>query len=126
MAREEYRSSAGPNVTWDLPISSARGKNTVTLDLKSARARAIFLAMAAKADGSTDEVTRWPQRIEREMIVKLLNPLTGTTAAAPAPGFAIKFGRTPASYDRPASVPGAHSEEILARFANLSAHKRSN
>ena len=94
--------------------------------LKSARARAIFLAMAAKADGSTDEVTRWPQRIEREMIVKLLNPLTGTTAAAPAPGFAIKFGRTPASYDRPASVPGAHSEEILARFANLSAHKRSN
>ncbi|MBI3372523.1 MAG: CoA transferase [Betaproteobacteria bacterium] len=70
---------------------------------------------------STDEVMRWPQLLEREMIVKLVNPLTGTTAAASAPGFPIKFSRTPASYDSPAPVPGAHSEEILARFANLSA-----
>lgn len=70
---------------------------------------------------SADEVMRWPQLIEREMIVRLLNPLTGTTAAASAPGFPIKFSRTPASYDSPAPVPGAHSEEILARFANLSA-----
>ena len=70
---------------------------------------------------SADEVMRWPQLIERGMIVRLLNPLTGTTAAASAPGFPIKFSRTPASYDSPAPVPGAHSEEILARFANLSA-----
>ena len=70
---------------------------------------------------SVDEVMRWPQLLEREMIVPLLNPLTGTAAAASAPGVPIKFSRTPASYDSPAPVPGAHSEEILARFANLSA-----
>ena len=69
---------------------------------------------------STDEVMRWPQLLEREMIVPLLNPLTGTAAAASAPGFPIKFSRTPASYDSPAPIPGSHTEEILIRFANLS------
>ena len=70
---------------------------------------------------STDEVMRWPQLLEREMIVRLVNPLTGAPAAAAAPGFPIKFSRTPASHDRPAPLPGAHSEEVFARFANLSA-----
>ena len=69
---------------------------------------------------STDEVMRWPQLLEREMIVRLVNPLTGEASAASAPGFPIKFSRTPASYDTPAPVPGAHSEEIFQRFANLS------
>ncbi len=70
---------------------------------------------------STVEVMQWPQLLEREMIVRLVNPLTGAASAASAPGFPIKFSRTPASYDTPAPVPGAHSEEIFARFANLSA-----
>jgi crotonobetainyl-CoA:carnitine CoA-transferase CaiB-like acyl-CoA transferase len=70
---------------------------------------------------SIDEVMRWSQLLEREMIVPLLNPMTGTAAAASAPGFPIKFSRTPAGYDSPAPLPGAHSEEVLARFANLSA-----
>ena len=69
---------------------------------------------------STDEVMRWPQLLERQMIVPLGNPLTGATAAAAGPGFPIKFCRTPAGYDTPAPVPGAHSEEIFARLANLS------
>jgi formyl-CoA transferase len=69
---------------------------------------------------STGEVMHWPQLLEREMIVPLLNPLTGTAAAASAPGFPIKFSRTPASYDSPAPIPGSHTEEILIRFANLS------
>ena len=69
---------------------------------------------------SADEVMRWPQLLEREMIVRLVNPLTGAAAAAMGPGFPIKFSRTPAGYDTPAPVPGAHSEEVFARFADLS------
>ena len=69
---------------------------------------------------STDDVMRWDQLLEREMIVRPVNPLTGKAAAASAPGFPIKFSRTPAGYDTPAPIPGAHSEEIFARFANLS------
>jgi formyl-CoA transferase len=69
---------------------------------------------------STDEVMRWPQLLEREMIVRLVNPLTGKPAAASGPGFPIKFSATPAGYDTPAPLPGAHSEEIFARLANLS------
>ena len=67
---------------------------------------------------STAEVMRWEQLLEREMIVRLVNPLTGKASSASAPGFPIKFSRTPASYT-PAPAPGAHSEEIFARFANL-------
>ncbi len=67
------------------------------------------------------EVMHWRQLLEREMIVPLANPLSGKDAAASAPGFPIKFSRTPARYDAPAPVPGAHTDEVLARFANLSA-----
>lgn len=70
---------------------------------------------------STEDVMRWPQLLEREMIVPLVNPLTGTAAAAAGPGFPIKFSRTPAGYDTPSPVPGAHSEEVFARFADLPA-----
>ncbi len=70
---------------------------------------------------TADDVMRWPQLLEREMIVRLVNPLTGAAAAAMGPGFPIKFSRTPAGYDTPAPVPGAHSEEVFARFAELSA-----
>jgi crotonobetainyl-CoA:carnitine CoA-transferase CaiB-like acyl-CoA transferase len=69
---------------------------------------------------STAEVLQWPQLIERDMIVPLANPLTGADAAARGPGFPVKFSRTPASYDTPPPLPGAHTAEVLARFANLS------
>jgi formyl-CoA transferase len=69
---------------------------------------------------STAEVMEWEQLLERQMIVRLVNPLTGAASAASAPGFPIKFSRTPAAYDTPAPIPGAHSEEIFARMANLS------
>ncbi len=70
---------------------------------------------------SIDEVMQWQQLLEREMIVRLTNPLTGAPAAAQAPGFPIKFSRTPASHDRAAPVPGADSDEVFARLAGLSA-----
>ena len=70
---------------------------------------------------STDEVMRWSHLIERSMIVPLHNPLTGTSAAASGPGFPIKFSRTPARYDAPSPLPGADTEEVLGRLADLSA-----
>lgn len=70
---------------------------------------------------STDEVMRWDQLLERQMIVRLVNPLTGTASAASAPGFPIRFSETPGGYDTPAPIPGAHTDEVFARLANLSA-----
>ena len=69
---------------------------------------------------STAEVMQWEQLLERQMIVPLVNPLTGKASPAAGPGFPVKFSRTPAEYT-PAPVPGAHSEEIFSRLANLSA-----
>ncbi|MBS0335842.1 MAG: CoA transferase [Proteobacteria bacterium] len=83
---------------------------------------ALFAASVACSPVRTaDEVMQWPQLLEREMIVRLKNPLTGRDAAASGPGFPIKFSLTPGSYDTPSPLPGAHSEEIFARLANLSA-----
>ena len=69
---------------------------------------------------STGEVMRWDQLLEREMIVRLVNPLTGAASTASAPGFPIKFSRTPAAYDTPAPIPGAHTDEVFTRLAGLS------
>ncbi len=70
---------------------------------------------------ATDEVMRWPQLHARRMIVPLVNPLTGRPAGARGPGFPVKFGATPASYDRPAPVPGAHTDEVLAQLLGTTA-----
>jgi crotonobetainyl-CoA:carnitine CoA-transferase CaiB-like acyl-CoA transferase len=70
---------------------------------------------------SAEEVMQWSQLIERGMVLPLDNPLTGTAAAARGPGFPVKFSRTPAGYDAASPLPGAHNEEVLARFAHLSA-----
>lgn len=69
---------------------------------------------------SIDEVMAWDQLRAREMIVPLVNPLTGRPAAAAGPGYPIKFSRTPAGYGAPAPLPGAHCEEVFGRLANLS------
>ncbi|NBS57324.1 MAG: CoA transferase [Betaproteobacteria bacterium] len=83
---------------------------------------ALFAASVACSPVRTaDEVMQWPQLLEREMIVRLKNPLTGKDAAASGPGFPIKFSLTPGSYDTPSPLPGAHSEEVFGRLANLSA-----
>lgn len=68
---------------------------------------------------SIDEVMQWSQLRERQMIVPLHNPLTGAAVAAEAPGFPLKFSRTPASYDAPAPVPGSHNAEVLGRYAGI-------
>ena len=68
---------------------------------------------------SIDDVLAWEQLRARKMIVALTNPLSGGTVDAGAPGFPLKFSRTPASYDAPAPVPGAHTDSILAQRAGL-------
>ena len=69
---------------------------------------------------SIQEVLQWHQLHEREMIVPLVNPLSGQAINASGPGFPIKFGQLPSAYDTPAPIPGAHTHEILERFAHLS------
>ena len=66
-----------------------------------------------------DDVLRWPHLRARGMVDVLRHPRGGVPLSASGPGFPIKFGRTPAQYDVPAPLPGAHTAEILRRFAGL-------
>ncbi|RYZ05409.1 MAG: CoA transferase, partial [Comamonadaceae bacterium] len=66
-----------------------------------------------------DDLMKWRQLRERDMVVPLINPLLGRAVAASGPGFPIKFGGAPAAYDTPAPVPGAHTAEVLARLADI-------
>lgn len=67
------------------------------------------------------DVLKWDQIIQRKMAVPLWNPLSQSTMAASGSGFPIKFGSSPADYNRPAPLPGEHSEEVLTRLAGLDA-----
>ena len=68
---------------------------------------------------SIDDLMQWRQLREREMIVQLLNPLSGAAIDACGPGFPIKFSESPASYDTPAPLPGADTADILQRLAGI-------
>ena len=126
MGRDDLKSDPDmQNVGWrltnngavDAVVSAwtkALAKDQIVAALKDA-------GVAASPVRSIDEVMQWQQLREREMIVPLSNPLTGAAAAAQAPGFPIKFSRTPASHERASPVPGADSEEVFARLAGLSA-----
>ena len=70
---------------------------------------------------STQEVIQWPQLIERDMIVPLANPLTGVAAGASGPGFPIRTQPDLRHHDTRHCCWRAHNEEVLARFAHLSA-----
>lgn len=67
------------------------------------------------------EVLQWDQLIQRKMAMPLWNPLSKSTMAASGSGFPIKFSGSPADYDRPAPLPGEHSDEVLTRLAGLDA-----
>jgi formyl-CoA transferase len=66
-----------------------------------------------------DELMKWRQLRERDMVLPLVNPLAGRAVDAAGPGFPIKFSGAPAAYDSPAPVPGAHTAEVLARLAGI-------
>lgn len=126
MGRADLKADAGlMDIGWRI-VNNDQVDAVVTQWTKDRTKDEIVAALSAASVAcspvrSTDEVMRWEQLLHREMIVKLVNPLTGADAGAAGPGFPIKFSRTPAGYDSPAPVPGAHSEEVFARFANLSA-----
>ncbi|HYG45668.1 MAG TPA: CoA transferase [Bordetella sp.] len=65
------------------------------------------------------DVMQWKQLHDREMIMPLYNPMARTEVPARAPGFPIKFGATPATYEAPAPLPGQHSREVLTTLAML-------
>jgi crotonobetainyl-CoA:carnitine CoA-transferase CaiB-like acyl-CoA transferase len=67
------------------------------------------------------DVLNWDQIIQRKMAVPLWNPLSQSTMAASGSGFPIKFSNSPADYNRPAPLPGEHSDEVLTRLAGLDA-----
>jgi len=66
-----------------------------------------------------DEVLKWQQMQARQMAVPLWNPLSNSQMQVHAPGFPVKFGSSPSGYDSPAPLPGQHSDEVLARLAQL-------
>jgi len=68
---------------------------------------------------SIDELMNWRQLREREMIVQLVNPLSGSAIDACGPGFPIKFSASPATYDSPSPLPGANTADILKRLAGI-------
>jgi crotonobetainyl-CoA:carnitine CoA-transferase CaiB-like acyl-CoA transferase len=53
------------------------------------------------------------------MIGPVWNPLADNFVAASAAGFPLKFSQTPGNYDRPAPLPGEHTDEVLARLAGV-------
>ena len=68
-----------------------------------------------------DDVLHWPQLEERNMVERVWHPLSGSHVDASAAGFPLKFSRTPGGYERHAPLPGQHTEEVVARLANVAA-----
>lgn len=66
-----------------------------------------------------DDVMQWPQLQARDMIQPVWNPRAQAHVAAKAPGFPLKFSRTPGGYERPAPLPGEHTREVLRALAGV-------
>lgn len=75
--------------------------------------------VACSAVRSIEEVMKWRQLHDRDMIVPLVNPKMASEVSAFGPGFPIKFSETPAEYSTPAPIPGQHSDEVLMKRAGL-------
>lgn len=124
MGRAELKADANMmSVGWRIQNNGA--VDAVVTQWTERNTKAEIVAALAKAGvacspvRSIDEVMEWDQLKAREMIVPLVNPLTGKPAAAKGPGFPIKFSRTPAGYATPSPLPGAHCDEVFGRLANL-------
>lgn len=94
----------------------AQGIRTEEVEARLAQAK-----LACSPVRNIHDVLQWDQMIQRKMALPLWNPLSQSTVAASGSGFPIKFGGSPADYDRPAPLPGEHSDEVLARLAGLDA-----
>ena len=67
-----------------------------------------------------EQAIAWPHLRERGMVQPLLRP-GGEATGVVAAGFPFKFGRTQATLEKLAPVPGAHTAEVFARFLGLGA-----
>lgn len=68
---------------------------------------------------SINEVISWEQFRQREMVSPLWNPIAKSVMSVSAPGFPIKFERTPGSYDQPAPLPGMDTDRVMTELAGL-------
>lgn len=94
----------------------AQGLRTEEVEARLAQAK-----LACSPVRDIHDVLKWDQMIQRKMAVPLWNPLSQSAMAASGSGFPIKFSESPADYDRPAPLPGEHSDEVLTRLAGLDA-----
>jgi CoA:oxalate CoA-transferase len=100
-------------------VDTIVGEWTGTLTKSQVQERCDAARVPCSPVRSIDDLMTWRQLREREMIVPLVNPLSGGEVQAAAPGFPIKFSQSRAAYDSPAPLPGAHTAEILQRLAGV-------
>jgi formyl-CoA transferase len=93
---------------------------TLGLPTAEIEARLAKAKLACSPVRGIHDVLQWDQMVERQMAVPLWNPMSESTMTASGSGFPIKFSGTRADYDRPAPLPGEHSDEVLTRLAGLS------
>lgn len=124
MGREDLK--ADPNIMqlgWR--IENNAYVDQIVADWTQVRAQADIVgaleaaALPCSPVRTMDDVMRWSHLRERDMIAPLRHPVSEQTLCAHAPGFPVKFSRTPGGYERPAPVPKAHSHEVLRRFLGL-------
>lgn len=68
-----------------------------------------------------NQVVDWPHLQERQMVERVFNPRAQAFMKGLAPGFPLKFSRTPGGYDAPAPQPGEHTADVLRRLAGVEA-----
>jgi CoA:oxalate CoA-transferase len=68
---------------------------------------------------SIQQVAKDPHLWEREMLVKMADPIAGELYV---PGHSIKFSKTPGNLG-PVPTPGQHTEEILSKLLNYNSTK---
>lgn len=70
------------------------------------------------------DILAWPHLKERGMVSELPHPLLGQVPGVHAPGFPIKFEKSPGGYERPAPLIGEHNEDIFGGLLGIDAAGR--
>lgn len=65
------------------------------------------------------DILAWPHLKERGMVGELPHPLLGQVPRVHAPGFPIKFEKSPGGYELPAPMIGEHNEEIFGGLLGI-------
>ena len=70
-----------------------------------------------------EDLLRWPQLREREMVSVVEHPTLGPLGGLKAAGFPLKFSETLSGYESPAALTGSNTAEILRDWLGLSEHE---